>query len=283
MVGPPGGLLTARMPSNVPSRRSTPRSPVPRSRVRAAAPSSVTSIRSMPPRAAPGCAPGEHPNAYRVGERLGDREVAGRLDRRGRPAGQADVQLGRQRRVQGERLDRVPRPRSARTGGWMPRTRPRRSFSAPARSPSPRRPVPARPAGWRHHALHRPQVHAERDQPGLGAVVQIPLDPAQLGGGGVDGVAADSVSRCTRPASAGSGPGADTGRVRADRPGHQPGGERQEHACLRAGQQRHLRAVNTDHAVLHRIQERRPRIQELRAGTRERTRPDCHLAAISNP
>ena len=30
MVGPPGGLLMARMPSNVPSRRSIPARPLPR-------------------------------------------------------------------------------------------------------------------------------------------------------------------------------------------------------------------------------------------------------------
>src|SRR5262249_52329088 len=48
MVGPPGGLLTASMPSKVPSRRSTPCSPVPWAGSAPPAPSSVTSIRSTP-------------------------------------------------------------------------------------------------------------------------------------------------------------------------------------------------------------------------------------------
>jgi hypothetical protein len=48
MVDPPGGLLTARMPSNVASLRSTPASPVPRAG-------------SAPPRAVVGDHRTEHP------------------------------------------------------------------------------------------------------------------------------------------------------------------------------------------------------------------------------
>ena len=41
-----------------------------------------------------------------------------------------------------------------------------------------------------HQALGHAEAHRQRDQPGLGAVVQVALDPAQLGGGVVDGVGA---------------------------------------------------------------------------------------------
>src|SRR5205814_7941267 len=51
MVGPPGGLFTARMPSNVPSRRSTPPSPLPFAGSAPPTPSSVTAMR----RASPSC------------------------------------------------------------------------------------------------------------------------------------------------------------------------------------------------------------------------------------
>ena len=73
----------------------------------------------------------------------------------------------------------------------MPRTRWRRSLSArgrglPGLGDQGQRGLRA----GRQHAFHRPQVHAQRDQAGLGPVVQIPLDPAQLGSGGVERVAA---------------------------------------------------------------------------------------------
>ena len=47
-VGPPGGLLMARMPSNGASRRSIPRSPLPRAGSAPPRPLSVTPIRSIP-------------------------------------------------------------------------------------------------------------------------------------------------------------------------------------------------------------------------------------------
>src|SRR5690242_21754070 len=50
MVGPPGGLLTARMPANVASLRSSPARPVPQAAAAPPAPLSVTSARSTPPR-----------------------------------------------------------------------------------------------------------------------------------------------------------------------------------------------------------------------------------------
>ena len=47
-VGPPGGLLMARTPSNGASRRSIPRSPLPRAGSAPPCPLSVTPIRSIP-------------------------------------------------------------------------------------------------------------------------------------------------------------------------------------------------------------------------------------------
>jgi len=48
MVGPPLGLLTARIPSNAASRRSVPASPVPLAGSAPPTPSSSTSARSIP-------------------------------------------------------------------------------------------------------------------------------------------------------------------------------------------------------------------------------------------
>ena len=48
MVGPPAGLFTARTPSKVPSRRSSPRSPEPAAGSAPPQPSSITLIRSEP-------------------------------------------------------------------------------------------------------------------------------------------------------------------------------------------------------------------------------------------
>src|SRR5207302_3878540 len=45
-----------------------------------------------------------------VVQRLGDREVDGRLDRHGRPSGELDVGQRQDRAVQGERLDRLAEP-----------------------------------------------------------------------------------------------------------------------------------------------------------------------------
>ena len=90
----------------------------------------------------------------------------------------------------------------------MPRTRSRRSLRARSEVSRPRRPGPARPpAGPAEHALDRAQVHAQRDQAGLGAVVQVPLDPAQFGGGVIHGQVPGLGSRCTRPSSSRSRPG----------------------------------------------------------------------------
>ena len=71
----------------------------------------------------------------------------------------------------------------------MPRTRPRRSASALAefsRASATR--LIAASGSLLDQAFHRAQGHANSHQPSLGAVVQVALDPAQFGGGGVDRV-----------------------------------------------------------------------------------------------
>ena len=78
------------------------------------------------------------------------------------------------------------RPRSVSTGGWTPRTRLRSSTRAawPRRAPPRRAPGALRVGG--EPGLGPAQVHGQGDQPLLGAVVQVALDPAALGVGGVD-------------------------------------------------------------------------------------------------
>ena len=78
------------------------------------------------------------------------------------------------------------RPRSASTGGWMPRTTVRRSASADVVTRAPRAAALRRLGVAGEHLLGHAEVHAERHEPGLGAVVQVALDAAQLGGRVVD-------------------------------------------------------------------------------------------------
>ena len=71
----------------------------------------------------------------------------------------------------------------------MPRTRSRSSVSASAEdSPGLREQLLRLRRVLLDERLDGAQVHAHGDQPGLRPVVQIPLDAAQFGGGGVDGV-----------------------------------------------------------------------------------------------
>ena len=107
-VGPPAGLLIASTPSKAAIRRSTPRRPVPRPGSAPPSPSSRTVIRSAPSEwrrsMSADCAAGV---LGHVGEQLADREVGGRLDRRGRPAVKRAGHPGAGRAVEGERPDRV--------------------------------------------------------------------------------------------------------------------------------------------------------------------------------
>ena len=127
-----------------------------------------------------------------VGERLGDREVGRRLDRRRQPARRASACTSTGSGAASASACTAPTsPRSASTGGWMPRTRSRSSASASllaAARLGEQRPRAVGVVG--ELLLGQGQAHAQRDQPGLRAVVQVALDAAQLGGLGVDGLGA---------------------------------------------------------------------------------------------
>jgi hypothetical protein len=95
MVGPPGGLLIASTPSNVPSRRSTPRSAGAACRIGSPGaivadldPEQASRIRRPDlhaPRAGVLCG---------IGQDLGVHEVRGRLDRCRQASGQVDFCRG---------------------------------------------------------------------------------------------------------------------------------------------------------------------------------------------
>ena len=86
----------------------------------------------------------------------------------------------------------------------MPRARSRSSASARLASLACLADELARALGVAVEALlGHPEVHRQRDQARLCAVVQVALDALQLGGGGVDRAGAVSVSRSTRAASEG--------------------------------------------------------------------------------
>ena len=149
MVGPPSGLAMDRVPSKAASRRSMPASPPSGGQLRAA--DAVVADHHGQRLAV---VPHPHPGMLRgrvfggVGQRLGDREVDRGLHRRRRPAG-----AGRRRprpAVGGSAPGRATppaSPRSASTGGWMPRTS---DAARPARwwtTPGPRRSARRRPPG----------------------------------------------------------------------------------------------------------------------------------------
>ena len=122
-----------------------------------------------------------------VGQRLRDDEVRRRLDR-----GRAGVRRASRRAPPGPaRGRRAPaaagsRPRSESTAGWIPRASSRSSsrlclsssieasISIAASEPSGSRPRPSR------------RLQRERDEPRLGAVVQVALEPAALVVAGLD-------------------------------------------------------------------------------------------------
>ena len=134
-VGPPGGLLRSSVPSNVASRRSMPRSPVPRDGSAPPLPSSVDHGPQQPVVVAQIDADAASASACLadVGQQLA-RPRSRRPTRPARAAGRAGRRRPStgERAVQRERPDRVARPRSASTGGWMPRTRSRSSARAVA-------------------------------------------------------------------------------------------------------------------------------------------------------
>ena len=189
-VGPPGGLLRASTPSNAASRRSIPRRPVPRAGSAPPRPSSVTPIRSIPPACRmsiqawplPACL------ATLASSSLTAKYAADSTGGGGRPASSAD-QVDAQRAVQGQRADRVGQAavgqyRRVDAADQVAQLGQRLGRSIAGLGQQ-------RPCRGRVLVEHLPggvQGHAHRHQPGLRAVVQVPLDPPQLRGAGVDGL-----------------------------------------------------------------------------------------------
>ena len=226
-VGPPGGLRTASVPSKAASRRSMPRRPVPpagsappRRRRRPRCRSTPSCVAQVDP------APGSRRVLGHVGQRLGDREVRGRLHRRGRPAGQVDVDLDRDRAGQRQRPGprRRGRGRRAPAGGCRGPGRAARSSACPADSRASAQQLAAWSGSRSSSCSASPRFMPQGDQPGLRAVVQVPLDPAQLGGLRVDGLRpglgqrADPSAPGTTRAPAGARPGAPEACAAAGRP-----------------------------------------------------------------
>ena len=125
-----------------------------------------------------------------VGQRLGDDEVGGGLDDRREPAVEPGVDLHRQRAALAERLD----------GGRQAAVGQHRRGDAAGQVAQLLDGVGGLDAGVAHQlgglgvivqaVLGAAELHAQRDQAGLRAVVQVALDPAQLGGLGVQRAAA---------------------------------------------------------------------------------------------
>ena len=167
----------------------------------------------------PGAAVPDH-----VGQRLGDREVGGRLDRGLQAAGQVESTSTGIGRLSARARTAPSSPRSASTGGWMPRTRWRSSTRAVALASRASASSLRAAAGSRlDQLLGQADGHAQRDQPGLGAVVQVALDAAQLGGLRVDRVGPGDGQLGDPQAQLG---GRGSGRGRAWRTARRPGAAR---------------------------------------------------------
>ena len=116
---PRGELSTSSVPSSAPTRSSSPRSPLPAARVRAA--DAVVAhldhraaVLAPRPRRARSVAPRVLGD---VGQRLGDDEVGRGLDRARQPLAERAVELDRHRRAARQRLQRASSPRWESTAG----------------------------------------------------------------------------------------------------------------------------------------------------------------------
>ena len=116
-----------------------------------------------------------------VGQRLGDDEVGGELDRLRDAVEHARGHLDRERRPAREGLDRRREPRSESTAGGF-RGRARGALRAPRKARRRRREERLGAGGIvADGSAGEPEVEGERDEALLGAVVEVALQPAALG------------------------------------------------------------------------------------------------------
>ena len=194
IVGPPTGLETIMVPSKARSRLITPVMPVPPVGSAPPRPSSPTSTRSTP------SAWPSRIHAFSacgvladVGQALGHREVDRRLDRGGTAARRVDASTRTGTAMSSasacDRADEAAVGQHRRMDAAHDRAQlaERRCRSSRER----RRPACARRPGRCSNSLvGHAEAQRERDQPRLRAVVQVALEPAQLGRRVVDGVGA---------------------------------------------------------------------------------------------
>ena len=116
-----------------------------------------------------------------VGQRLGDHEVGGRLDRHRQPLVELGVELDRDRDAAASVSSAATRPRSVSTAGWMPRARSRRSSIAVWRVLERVVDEPRARSGLLLPALlGELKVDHDVHELLLGAVVEVAAEPAAL-------------------------------------------------------------------------------------------------------
>ena len=209
-----------------------------------------------------------------VGQRLGDGEVGGQLDRGGQAPVEVDLDPGRQRRARGQRADRLAQAalgeqRGADAAGEVAQLA-HRELGLAARLLH----ELAGALGVAVEALlGHAQVEGEGDEARLGAVVQVALDAVQLGGGGVDGTGArlgQDLDALLELAAAGAEHDPRERAAGGRRAAHQRGGDGQQDDADRHGEEGVAPRVDLEEAELGGI------------GVRQRPPPGGHDTSPSD-
>ena len=192
MVGPPAGLLTVTVPSK---GLQPPNHPAQAGTAVDAGP--ARAVVADDDRQHAGLVPQVHPGRRgaavldHVGQALGGGEVGGRLHRRRGAPGQAARDGHRDGDIEGQRADR---PLQAPVGEHRRldtlHHRPQVVEGGQRRGPGLGQQFGQQIRVGRPQRLGQPEAHRHRHQPGLRAVVQVALDPPQLGGLDVESAAA---------------------------------------------------------------------------------------------